>query len=110
MYSPRGIFRLWPVRSAAASKVAAPMLEPAKRPVQGDNSCSATAAAIQLKPQAKANSTTSSLAVAATLVLALRFGTVVVSEVENVAHAIAGAPGWRGIPALQIRSRLRAYR
>ena len=39
------------------------MPAPAKRRLHGDTSRKATAAAIQLKPQAKASSTTSSLAV-----------------------------------------------
>src|SRR6185503_6246685 len=65
-YWPRGTFRSWRVSKAAANNTAAPMLEPATRRLQGDSSRSATAAAIQLKPHAKASSTTSSLAVAAT--------------------------------------------
>src|SRR5216684_4020578 len=65
MYSPRGTFRLWPEMTAAANKVAAPIPEPATRRLQGDTSRSAIAAAIQLRPQANASSTTSSLAVAA---------------------------------------------
>ena len=46
------------------------MPAPSKRRLHGDTSRSATAAAIQLKPQAKASKTTSSLAVVAASLLA----------------------------------------
>ncbi len=66
-YWPRGTFKSWPVTTAAAKRMAAPMPEPATRRLQGDISRSATAAAIQFKPQANASSTTSSLAVPGTV-------------------------------------------
>ena len=56
---------LWPVMLAAKNRIAAPMLEPATRRLQGDTSRKANAAAIQFSPQANASSTTSSLAVVA---------------------------------------------
>src|SRR5262249_32769174 len=57
--------RLEPVTVAARNKVAAPIAEPATRKLQGLSSRKATAAAIQFRPQAKASSTTKSLAVVA---------------------------------------------
>src|SRR4029078_10037304 len=75
--SPRGILRLSPVTAAATNKVAAPILEPAKRRPHGDISRRANAAAIQLKPQANASSRTSSLAVAAPSAFTLGFGITV---------------------------------
>jgi hypothetical protein len=51
--------------TAALNSIAAPIPEPATRRLQGDTSRNATAAAIQLRPQAKASKTTSSLAVVA---------------------------------------------
>ena len=65
MYWPRGTLRLWPLSIAAANKVAAPMLDAATRRLHGDSSRNAKAAATQFKPQAKASSTTNSLAVVA---------------------------------------------
>src|SRR6185437_3882520 len=65
IYSPRGTFRLYPVMMAATNRVAAPMLDPTTRRLQGDTSRNATAAEIQLNPQANASKTTSSLAVVA---------------------------------------------
>ena len=53
-------------QQAAANKVTAPIPAPAKRRLQGGTSRRAMAAAIQLRPQAKARSRTSSLAVPAT--------------------------------------------
>src|SRR4029079_5627757 len=73
IYSPRGTFRLWPVLMAARNKVEAPIPEPATRRLQGDISRNATAAAIQLRPQAKASSTTSSLAVVSASRFVLEF-------------------------------------
>src|ERR1700690_797131 len=100
--SPRGTRKLWPVRTAAANKVAAPTPEPAKRRLQGVTSRSATAAAIQLKPQAKASSTTSNLALAATSLLAFACDIVLSAPgQENAAQAIGSVLAWRGIPAMQ---------
>src|SRR5262249_58306995 len=65
IYSPRGTLRLWSLSTAAANKVAAPMLDPTTRRLQGDSSRNANAAATQFRPQAKASSTTNSLAVVA---------------------------------------------
>src|SRR5262249_50381992 len=65
IYSPRGTLRLWSLSTAAANKVAAPMLDPATRRLQGDSSRNANAAATQFRPQAKASTTTNSLAVVA---------------------------------------------
>jgi hypothetical protein len=52
----------------------APILEPAKRRLQGDISRKATAAAIQFNPHANASSTTSSLAAAALSAFAFGLG------------------------------------
>src|SRR4029079_50086 len=72
-YSPRGIRRLCRVIAAAANKVTAPMLEPARRRLHGETSRRANAAAIQFNPQANASRMTSSLAVAAPSAFAFGF-------------------------------------
>src|SRR6202142_4026039 len=100
--SPRGTRKLCPVRMAAANNVAAPMPTPAKRMLQGGTSRSAILAAIQWKPQAKASSTTSSLALAATSLLASLCDIVPFApDPENAAQAIGSVLAWRGIPVMQ---------
>src|SRR5262245_22207367 len=56
------------------NSVAAPIAEPATRKLHGLSSRNATAAAIQFRPQAKASSTTSSLAVVAASLVFLESG------------------------------------
>jgi hypothetical protein len=60
---------------AALNNNAAPIPDPETRRLQGVNSRNATAAAIQFRPQAKASSTTSSLAVAAASTFFFGLGT-----------------------------------
>ena len=83
-YSPRGTFRLRPVTSAAANKMAVPMPAPARRRLQGVTSRKAIAAAIQLRPQARASSTTSSRA--PTTLFSFR-----------LCGIVSTAPGWHWI-------------
>src|SRR5215467_12807104 len=104
IYSPRGTLRLWPLRTAAANNVAAPMLDPATRRLQGDSSRNANAAATQFSPQAKASSTTNSLAVVAgSAFVRAGMGWGESGEGARV-HAIAMACRWRGNPVIAILS------